>query len=70
MKKIKGKYETDQNFTTVYCDNTVYTIARNTGEWGCIKVGETTAMGQILTQEVYSKWASECEKDGIFELHE
>ena len=70
MKKIKGKYETDSNFTTVYCDNTVYTIARNTGEWSCIKVGETTAMGQILTQEAYDKWTSECEREGTFEISE
>ena len=70
MKKIKGKYETDQNFTTVYCDNTIYTIARNTGDWGSVAVGQRTAMGQILTQEVYDKWASECEKEGTFELPE
>ena len=70
MRKIKGKYETDQNFTTVYCDNTIYTIARNTGDWGCIKVGETTAMGQILTKEAYDKFASECGREGTFELYE
>ena len=66
--KITGKYEVDQNFTTVYCDNTVYTIARNTGEWACVSVGSRTAMGQTLTQEIYNKWASECEKEGTFVL--
>lgn len=66
--KIYGRYKTDENFTTVYSNNTVYTIARGTGDWGSISVGERTAMGQILTQEVYDKWASECTKEGTFEL--
>lgn len=70
MRTIKGKYTKDQNFVTVYCDNTVYTIARNTGDWGCICVGEKTTMGQVLTQEVYDKWASDCEKEGTFKLSE
>ena len=68
--KITGKYETNSNFTTVYCDNTIYTIARNTDNWGCVKVGERTAMGQILTQETFDKWASECIEVGTFELSE
>lgn len=29
---IKGKYEVDSNFTTVYANNKMYTIAKNTGE--------------------------------------
>ena len=68
--KITGKYKKDDNFTTVYYDNTIYTIARNTGNWGSVTVGQMTAIGQILTQEVYDKWASECEREGTFELHE
>ena len=67
--KISGKYTTDSNFTTVYCDNTIYTIARNTGNWSCVAVGQNV-MGHVLTQEVYDKWASECEKEGTFTLTE
>ena len=70
MKKITGRFEKDSNFTIVYCDNTVYTIARNTGDWACVKVGERTAMGYILTQETFDKWASECTEVGTFELSE
>lgn len=66
--KIYGKYETDENFITVYSDNAIYTIARNTGNWNCRAVGEKTAMGQILTQEAYDKWMSECTEEGSFEL--
>lgn len=68
--KITGKYKKNDNFTIVYCDNTIYTIAINTGDWGSVAVGHKTAMGQILTQEAYDKWASECEKEGTFELPE
>ena len=70
MKKITGKFEKDNNFITVYCDNTIYTIAKNTGDWACVKVGERTATGQILTQEAFDKWASECTEVGTFELSE
>lgn len=31
-RTIKGRYETDDNFTTIYADdNRLYTIARSTG---------------------------------------
>ena len=68
MKKITGRYKQDDNFTTVYCDNTIYTIANNTGYWASKSVGDRTNIGKIITQEVYDKWASECEKEGTFEL--
>lgn len=66
--RIKGKYTKDDNFIDVYCDNAVYTIARNTGEWGVLKVGERSAMGQILDQATYDKLAAQCEKAGEFVL--
>ncbi|MFG6325880.1 MAG: hypothetical protein K1W00_03435 [Lachnospiraceae bacterium] len=65
---IKGKFEKDSNFITVFVDNRIYTIARNTGEWASVGVGERTAMGQILTQETYDKWVSACSKEAAFEL--
>ena len=68
MKKIYGSYTKDENFTTVFENNTMYTIARSTGEWGSISVGNRTATGHILDQETYDKWESECEYEGEFEL--
>jgi len=65
--KITGKFKKDQNFITVFANNTVYTIARNTGDWGFRKVGDYTGYGK-LTQEIYDKWVSECESEGDFEL--
>ena len=68
MKKIIGSYTEDENFTTVFSNNTVYTIARSTGEWGSISVGNRTATGHILDRETYDKWESECEYEGEFLL--
>ena len=68
MKTVTGKWKMDQNFIRIYSDNTIYEIARNTKEWACISVGSMTAMGHILTQEDYDKWASECKKEGTFYL--
>ncbi len=68
MKRITGKYTRDDNFADVYCNNAVYTIARSTGEWGVLHVGERSAMGQILDQDTYDRLAAEAEKEGTFEL--
>ena len=70
MKKITGKFEKNNNFINIYCNNTMYTVARNTGDWSCIKVGERIATGHILTQEIYDKLVSECTEVGTFELSE
>lgn len=67
---ITGMYKTDENFTTIYADNRIYTIARNTGDWGFVGVGERTAMGPVLDQATYDKWVAECSKEGTFELSE
>lgn len=68
--KITGRYEQDQNFTTIYGnDNRLYVIARKTGEWGSLGVGDTGANGLVLTQELFDKWAAECKEEvGTFEL--
>lgn len=66
--EIRGKYTRDENFTDVYCNNAVYTIARATGDWGVLRVGERSAMGQILDQATYNRLAAEAEKEGTFEL--
>ena len=66
---IKGRYEKDDNFTTVYSNNTVYTIARGTGDWGSVKVGETAYVGGVLTKERYNELEAQCVKEGTFELN-
>lgn len=66
---IAGKYEQDKNFTRIYSNNTVYEIARNSGEWATLKVGERDrTSGKVLTLEQFKEWESACEKSGTFEL--
>ena len=65
---ITGKYERDSNFTTVYMDDAMYTIARKTGEWRCLKIGDTSATGHVLTQKRFEELKSSCEKEGTFNL--
>lgn len=67
MTKITGKYYTDGNFVNVCTDNTLYTIARNTGDWGCRKVGDKTGFG-IFDSEAYKAELEQCTKTGTFEL--
>lgn len=65
---VIGKFKKDENFTTVYADNRIYTIARNTGEYGVAAVGDRAATGGVITQELYDRWSSECVETGTFEL--
>lgn len=68
--KITGKYNRDENFTRLYANGAIYTIARATGEWGCCRVGERIATGQQLTQADYDRREAECTEAGTFELPE
>lgn len=65
--RIEGRYTKDSNFTTVFCNNTMYTIARG-GDWGSISVGDRSASGPILTQADYDRFESEADNFGIFLL--
>lgn len=70
-KTIKGRYETDDNFTTIYADdNRLYTIARATGEWGSVGVGEMTGMARLLTQEYFDAGRAACTDSGTFVLED
>lgn len=65
---VKGKYVRDCNFTTIFSGNAMYTVARKTGDWSSVAVGDTTATGHVLDQETYDRLRSECESEGEFEL--
>lgn len=66
--RVTGKYEKGQNFTRVYSNNTVYEIARNSGEWSMLKVGEHDRQGNTLTLEQFKEWENACEKIGTFDF--
>lgn len=67
---VTGKYEKGENCTRVYSNNAIYEIARNSGEWGALKVGERDRQGNVLTLEQFKEWESACEKVGAFDLKE
>ena len=65
---IRGTYKTDSNFIYVYTEDTLYTLAKNSSDWGSVRVGNRTPQGPILDQETFDRWKSECTKEGEFEL--
>ena len=67
---VKGKYEKDDNFITIYANSNVYTIARSTGDWGYVAVGEKSAFGPIITTEWYDNQVAACTHSGTFVLNE
>ena len=67
---ITGKYYTDSNFIYLFKNATMYTIARNTGDWGSVTVGGCTAFGQKVTQADFDRWIANADREGTFELAE
>lgn len=67
---ITGVYKKDANFTTIYTEDTMYQIARNTGEWSYVKVNDRLPDGHILTHELFQEWKAECIETGTFNLKE
>ena len=67
---ITGKYYADDNFIYLFNGNTMYTIARNTGDWGSVTVGGRTASGQKVTQADFDRWIANADSEGTFELAE
>lgn len=66
--RITGKYYTDANFVNICTeDGTLYTIARNTGDWGCRKIGEQTGFG-VFDQAAFNAELEQCTQTGTFEL--
>ena len=41
--KVIGKYQVDDNFTTVCCDRKIYTIAKN-GDWRFVMLEDVLRM--------------------------
>lgn len=66
--RVRGCYTKDSNFITLFSSDTMYTIARNTGEWGSVKVGGTFANGRPFTKADYERFKEECDNVGTFVL--
>lgn len=66
--KVRGKFKKDSNFIYVYSEDTLYTLARNSSDWGAVRIGERTASGALLDQATFEEWKDACTKEGVFEL--
>ncbi len=66
--RVRGCYTKDSNFVTLFSSDTMYTIARNTGEWRSVKVGGTFANGRPFTKADYERFKEECDNVGTFTL--
>lgn len=58
------RYDIDENFKTIYANNTITQIARATGEKAVLEIGDRMNNGFILTQEFYNQ----LEKNAEFEI--
>lgn len=72
MKQITGKFESDENFITIYSDNHIYVMPKgNSRDWRCFAVGDKIYRGRVtLTQELYNEMESKCTKQSTFNLKE
>lgn len=66
--RVIGCYTRGDNFTTVFSNDVMYTIARNTGEWDSVRVGGTFANGRPFTKADYERFKEECDHVGTFVL--
>lgn len=66
--RVRGCYTKDSNFITLFSNDTMYTIARNTGEWRSVRVGGTFANGRPFTKADYERFKEECDQVGTFVL--
>lgn len=65
---VTGKYKMGINFITVFSSGRIYTVARDTGDWRSVEIGQRTDTGLYLTPEEYDRMESECKLTGTFNL--
>ena len=66
--RVEGRYTQDDNFVTIYTEDTMYILDKGTLEFESRKVGDELTSGEILTQEFFDKQKSLCENEGVFVL--
>lgn len=66
--RVEGKYTQDDNFVTIYTEDTMYILDKGTLEFESRKVGDELTSGETLTQGLFDKQKNLCENEGIFVL--
>lgn len=67
--RIEGKYTQDDNFVTIYTEDTLYILDKETLEFESRRVGDKVASKEILTQEFFDEQKNLCENEGVFILN-
>lgn len=67
--RIEGKYTQDDNFVTIYTENTLYILDKETLEFESRRVGDKIASEEVLTQEFFDEQKNLCENEGVFVLN-
>ena len=64
---ITGRFKTDRDIITVYCDGNIYGLSRHSNDWGSNRI-DGYAPGGEITAELYQRWENECTEIGTFVL--
>ena len=68
--RITGKFSADKNFVTVYSNDTIYDLARNSREWSFVHVPGWAGNNTWIDIAAYRKYEAECTETGTFELND
>lgn len=68
--KITGKYTQDDDFVTIFSDDTMYTIDKGTLDIDTYHIGDTLPSGNTLTQDLFDDRKSQCTDEGDFVLQD
>ncbi len=68
--KITGKYTQDDDFVSIFSDDTMYTIDKGTLELETYCIGDTLPSGDTLTQDLFDARKSQCTNEGDFVLQD
>lgn len=67
---IHGRYRLGKYFITVFSDNTMYLIARNSYDWIRVNVGKIFENGEPFSKADYDRLETKCDNVGTFEVYE
>lgn len=68
--KISGKYTQDDDFVTIFSDDTMYTIDKGTLDCGTWHIGDVLPTGDVLTREAFDARREQCLDAGDFVLQD
>lgn len=68
--KIAGRYTQDDDFVTIFAEDTMYTIDKGTLDCETWHIGDVLPSGDVLTQETFDARKAQCQDEGDFVLQD